>query len=45
MFTLMTKILLTLLEPQSRFGDKRLEFQVVCPKNGTAVLEGLNFRT
>ena len=32
---------LTLLEPQSRFGDKPLKFQVVCPQNGTAVLEGL----
>ena len=28
---------LTLLEPQSRFGDKTLKFQVVCPQNGTAV--------
>ena len=32
---------LTLLEPQSRFGDKRLKFQVFCPQNGTAVLKGL----
>ena len=31
----------TLLEPQSRFGDKSLNFQVVCPQNGTAVLKGL----
>ena len=31
----------TLLEPQSRFGDKPLNFQVVCPQNGTAVLNGL----
>ena len=29
---------LTLLEPQSRFGDKPLKLQVVCPQNGTAVL-------
>ena len=29
---------LTLLELQSRFGDIPLEFQVVCPQNGTAVL-------
>ena len=27
-----------LLEPQSRFGDILLKFQVVCPQNGTAVL-------
>ena len=32
---------LTLLEPQSRFGDNTLKFQVVCPQNGTAVLKGL----
>ena len=34
-------ILLTPLEPQSRFGDKRLKFQVVCPQDGTAVLKGI----
>ena len=33
---------LTLLEPQSRFGDKPLKFQVVCPQNETAVLKGLS---
>ena len=33
---------LTLLEPQSRFGEKPLKFQVVCPQNGTAVLNGLS---
>ena len=33
-------LLLTLLEPQSRFGDKAVKFQVVCPQNGTAVLKG-----
>ena len=27
---------LTFLEPQSRFGDNPLKFQVVCPQNGTA---------
>ena len=33
---------LTPLEPQSRFGDKPVNFQVVCPqKKGTAVLQGL----
>ena len=32
---------LTLLEPQSRFGDKLVKFQVVCLQNGTAVLKGL----
>ena len=32
---------LTLFEPQSRFGDKPVKFQVVCPQNGTAVLKGL----
>ena len=32
---------LTHLEPQSRFGDKPVKFQVVCPQNGTAVLKGL----
>ena len=33
---------LTLLEPQSRFGDKPLKFQVVYPQNGTAILKGLS---
>ena len=33
---------LTPLEPQSCFGDKPPKFQVVCPQNGTAVLEGLS---
>ena len=32
---------LTLLEPESRFGDKAFKFQVVCPQHGTAVLKGL----
>ena len=32
---------LILLEPQSRFGENPLEFQVICPQNGTAVLKGL----
>ena len=36
---------LTLLEPQSRFGDKPLKSQVVCPQNGTAVLKGLMGKT
>ena len=32
----------TLLGPQSRFfGAKPLNFQVVCPRDGTAVLKGL----
>ena len=29
------------LQPQSRFGNKPLKFQVGCPENGTAVLKGL----
>ena len=36
--------LLTLLVLQSRFGDKALRFQVVCPHNGTAVLLKLQRR-
>ena len=32
---------LTLLEPQSRSGDKPVKFQVVLSPNGTAVLKGL----
>ena len=32
---------LTFLQPQSRFGDKALELQVVFPQHGTAVLTGL----
>ena len=28
------------VELQSRFGDTLLEFQVVCPYGGTAVLKG-----
>ena len=31
---------LTPLEPQSRFGDNPLKFQVICPQNGTAVPKG-----
>ena len=34
-------LLLTPLVLQSRFGDKPLKFQVVCPRNGNAVLNGL----
>ena len=30
-----------LLVLRSRFGDKPVKFQVVCPRNGTAVLKGL----
>ena len=33
---------LTLLEPQSRFGDKSLGVRLVCPQIGTAVLKGLS---
>ena len=33
---------LTLLEPQSRSGDKPVKFQVVLSPNRTAVLKGLN---
>ena len=33
---------LTPLEPQSRFGNKTLEFQVICPQIGTAALKGLS---
>ena len=32
---------LTLLVPQSRFGDKSLGIRTVCPQTGTAVLKGL----
>ena len=32
---------LVVLEPQSRFGDKPVKFQVVRPQNGTVVLKGL----
>ena len=34
-------VVLTLLEPQSRSGDKPVKFQVVLSPNGTAVLKGL----
>ena len=34
-------MLLTLLEPQSRSGDKPVKFQAVLSPNGTAVLKGL----
>ena len=30
-----------ILEPQSRFGDKPVKSQIVCPQNGTALLKGL----
>ena len=33
---------LTLLEPQSRCGDKSVKFQGLCPQNGTAVRKGLS---
>ena len=33
--------LLSIFEPQSRFGDKPVKFRLVCPQNGTAVLKGL----
>ena len=36
---------LTLLEPQSHFGDNQFKFQVVCPQIGTAVLKGLRQET
>ena len=32
---------MSLLEPQSRFGDKSLGIRVFCPQIGTAVLKGL----
>ena len=32
--------IITRLALQSRFGDKPLEFRVMCPQNGTAVLKG-----
>ena len=35
-------LILTLLELQSRCGDKTLEYSVVCPRNETAVLKGLH---
>ena len=37
--------LITLLEPQSRFGGKPLKLQAVCPQTGTAVLKGLTAAT
>ena len=37
---MLLKGFLTRLEPQSRFGDKLLENWVLCPQNGTAVLNG-----
>ena len=40
-FELQRQLLLTLVEPQSRVGDKRLKFQVVSPQDGTSVLKGL----
>ena len=36
---------LNLAEPQSRFGGKPLQFQVVCPHDGTAVRERVKSRT
>ena len=38
---MLQRLNLTLLEPQSRFVDKPVKFQIVCPQNGTAVLKGL----
>ena len=35
---------LTLLGPQSRFGDKSLEIRLVCPQIGTAVLKVLSLK-
>ena len=42
LFYLLRGTILTPLEPQSRFGDKIVKFQVICPQNATAVLRGLN---
>ena len=39
---LMLMMPLTLLEPQPRFGDKPVKFQVGCAQIGTAVLKGLS---
>ena len=39
------KDLLTLLGPQSRFGDKLLRIWVIYPQNGTAVLKGLRLES
>ena len=36
--------MLTVVEPLSHFGDKPVKLSVICPQNGTAVLEGLNAR-
>ena len=33
---------LTLLGPQPRFGDEPLNFEVICPQNGTAVPKELS---
>ena len=38
-----SSLALTLLEPQSRLGDKALKLYVSCPRNGAAVLKGLTF--
>ena len=35
----------TIEEPQPRFGDRPVKFQVFCPPNGTAVLKGLRAYT
>ena len=40
-YLMYASFVLTLLEPQSRSGDKPVEFQVVLSPNGTAVLKGL----
>ena len=37
--------LLTLWEPQSRFGDKPVKFRVVRTQNGTAVLKGFRLQS
>ena len=34
-------LVLSSLEPQSRFGGKLLKIRLVCPQNGTAVRKGL----
>ena len=34
------RLILTHLGLESHFGDKPLKFTIVCPRNGTAVLNG-----
>ena len=41
-YSTVSEMHLSLLEPQSRFEDKLLGISVICPQNGSVVLKGFS---